>query len=292
MHYGARWYSPEIGRFLSPDTIIPNPAEGKDFNRYSYVRNNPIRYNDPTGHVPAVGPRDDANTGDEYGGYKIETDRGLQYGLWQHELWGPVFVPFYMVDSEGAEQLLGEATNTLNQLFTGTTEELKKKGPSVTKVIRVLVSLLEMGLSEAVKYLERYKSDNIVFRGLLPEEVVSIAAGMGITRPLPYASTSPTRHVMGPKEVGDPWISTSRSLATAAWYASHLGNFSLPSNPIAVIDLNRVTPPNRVLDISTPTKARQNLTDQQAIFNATRDSEVLIYGYVEPAAIIAVLSLP
>lgn len=49
-HYGARFYSPTLGRFLSADTITPNPANPQDFNRYSYVRNSPLKYTDPTGH--------------------------------------------------------------------------------------------------------------------------------------------------------------------------------------------------------------------------------------------------
>jgi len=50
-HYGARFYSPKLGRFLSADSMVPNAANPQDFNRYSYVRNNPVRYTDPTGHV-------------------------------------------------------------------------------------------------------------------------------------------------------------------------------------------------------------------------------------------------
>lgn len=50
-HYGARFYSPKLGRFLSADSIVPNAANPQDFNRYSYVRNNPMRYTDPSGHV-------------------------------------------------------------------------------------------------------------------------------------------------------------------------------------------------------------------------------------------------
>ena len=47
---GKKWNSPYINRFLSPDTIVPNPYNPQDLNRFSYVRNNPIRYTDPTGH--------------------------------------------------------------------------------------------------------------------------------------------------------------------------------------------------------------------------------------------------
>jgi RHS repeat-associated protein len=50
--YQARYYSPKLGRFLSPDTIISEFANPQSWNRYSYVYNNPIRYNDPTGHCP------------------------------------------------------------------------------------------------------------------------------------------------------------------------------------------------------------------------------------------------
>lgn len=49
-HYGARFYSPTLGRFLSADSIVPGYANPQNLNRFSYVRNNPMRYTDPTGH--------------------------------------------------------------------------------------------------------------------------------------------------------------------------------------------------------------------------------------------------
>jgi RHS repeat-associated protein len=49
-YYGARYYDPQIGRFISPDTIVPNPMNPQSFNRYSYCLNNPLRYIDPDGH--------------------------------------------------------------------------------------------------------------------------------------------------------------------------------------------------------------------------------------------------
>jgi RHS repeat-associated protein len=47
---GARWYDPYINRFISPDSIIPDPANPQNLNRYAYVNNNPLRFRDPTGH--------------------------------------------------------------------------------------------------------------------------------------------------------------------------------------------------------------------------------------------------
>ena len=49
-YYNARFYLPYINRFISADSIVPNPANPQSFNRYSYVRNNPLKYKDPTGH--------------------------------------------------------------------------------------------------------------------------------------------------------------------------------------------------------------------------------------------------
>jgi RHS repeat-associated protein len=49
--YRARFYDPSLGRFVSADTIVPNPGNAQDLNRYAYVRNNPVAYNDPTGHI-------------------------------------------------------------------------------------------------------------------------------------------------------------------------------------------------------------------------------------------------
>jgi len=43
--------SPYINHFLQPDTLIPDPANPQAWNRYSYVNNSPINYNDPTGHM-------------------------------------------------------------------------------------------------------------------------------------------------------------------------------------------------------------------------------------------------
>jgi RHS repeat-associated protein len=47
---GARWYDPSLNRWLSADTLVPDSNDPPSFNRYSWVRNNPLIYVDPTGH--------------------------------------------------------------------------------------------------------------------------------------------------------------------------------------------------------------------------------------------------
>ncbi len=48
--YNARYYDPELGRFISPDTIVQDPSNPQTLNRYSYVLNNPLKFTDPSGH--------------------------------------------------------------------------------------------------------------------------------------------------------------------------------------------------------------------------------------------------
>jgi RHS repeat-associated protein len=50
IHMNGRVYDPGIGRFLSPDTIVQAPKDTQSYNRYAYVKNNPLKYTDPTGH--------------------------------------------------------------------------------------------------------------------------------------------------------------------------------------------------------------------------------------------------
>jgi len=51
MDYNARFYDPYLNHFAQPDSIVPDPLNPQAWNRYSYALNNPIRYNDPTGHT-------------------------------------------------------------------------------------------------------------------------------------------------------------------------------------------------------------------------------------------------
>ncbi|MBI4492350.1 MAG: RHS repeat-associated core domain-containing protein, partial [Chloroflexi bacterium] len=48
--YHSRAYDPGLGRFVQPDSIVPEPGSPQALNRYSYARNNPLNRLDPTGH--------------------------------------------------------------------------------------------------------------------------------------------------------------------------------------------------------------------------------------------------
>jgi hypothetical protein len=54
--YNARWYDPYLNRWIQPDTIVPQPENPQSLNRYSYVRGNPLKFIDPTGHGEECGP--------------------------------------------------------------------------------------------------------------------------------------------------------------------------------------------------------------------------------------------
>jgi RHS repeat-associated protein len=48
-NFGARWYDAEGGRFVSVDALVGDKLDPQSHNAYSYVHNNPINYDDPTG---------------------------------------------------------------------------------------------------------------------------------------------------------------------------------------------------------------------------------------------------
>jgi RHS repeat-associated protein len=50
LDYHARYYSARLGRFVSADSIIPNPAKAVSFDRFAYADANPLRFKDPSGH--------------------------------------------------------------------------------------------------------------------------------------------------------------------------------------------------------------------------------------------------
>ena len=51
-YLNARYYRPDIARFLQEDTYRGQANDPLSLNLYTYVSNNPLIYHDPTGHYP------------------------------------------------------------------------------------------------------------------------------------------------------------------------------------------------------------------------------------------------
>ena len=67
--YGARYYDPQLGRFIQPD-----PTDSQSLNRYSYCRNNPLNATNPSGFDDGGGGRH----GRAHGKQALKTGDGIE----------------------------------------------------------------------------------------------------------------------------------------------------------------------------------------------------------------------
>jgi RHS repeat-associated protein len=56
INMNGRLYDNYIGRMLSPDEYSGQDGTSQSFNRYTYAFNNPLKYSDPGGENPIIGP--------------------------------------------------------------------------------------------------------------------------------------------------------------------------------------------------------------------------------------------
>jgi RHS repeat-associated protein len=70
-YYGARYFDPQLGRFISPDSIIPQQQGSQAWDRYAYTNNNPVKFTDPSGHG--------AYCGDDYDPGCLNDEEYAQY---------------------------------------------------------------------------------------------------------------------------------------------------------------------------------------------------------------------
>ena len=52
MYFGARFYDPQLGRFITEDPADPDLSKAYSLNRYTYAWNNPMLWVDPDGRWP------------------------------------------------------------------------------------------------------------------------------------------------------------------------------------------------------------------------------------------------
>jgi RHS repeat-associated protein len=51
INMNGRMYDPLLARFLNADPLLQDNTDGQNYNRYSYVLNNPTKYTDPSGYA-------------------------------------------------------------------------------------------------------------------------------------------------------------------------------------------------------------------------------------------------
>jgi RHS repeat-associated protein len=89
-YYNARYYLPGVGRFVSADTIVPDPQNPQSLNRYAYTLNSPLNLTDPSGHCPHETVCIVGGGGQSHQSTKNDTlDRLIQVNTWinQTVLW-------------------------------------------------------------------------------------------------------------------------------------------------------------------------------------------------------------
>lgn len=80
-YYNARYYNPRLGRFITRDPYLGRDGDTLSRNGYTYVKNNPLKYVDPSGEVEEQSVYDKVVNNDYVqgvGGFVV----GASQGLW------------------------------------------------------------------------------------------------------------------------------------------------------------------------------------------------------------------
>ncbi|WP_157468591.1 RHS repeat domain-containing protein [Desulfatibacillum aliphaticivorans] len=155
-NYDARHYDPAIGRFISPDSLIPNLYDPQQLNPYAYCSNNPLRYTDPTGNKagtpfshPDMAMRDFAIC---YNGISINIGRELETQV-------------FCVNNYGDKKEYVYTTPMVNKATTGTIEI--EAGQHVEKLIHTHGEYLP-GTDEGVSPGDKTAAENLEESPLKP----------------------------------------------------------------------------------------------------------------------------
>ncbi len=82
-YYGARWYDSSLGRFTTPDSIVPGAGNPLAWDRFAYTLNNPVLYIDPSGHLACDAEHvaeGDCSTWSSSSKFGISSETGIKYG--------------------------------------------------------------------------------------------------------------------------------------------------------------------------------------------------------------------
>lgn len=257
----ARHYNPVTGRFLSLDNFEGYPSDPLSLHKYLYAHADPVNRIDPSGHESLA---------------SVNLSISLISQLTTHELRGASAILNYAQEKFANDDSFGSLIYGLDiSLAVVDTTSYVTAGAGAIYAGYRTIKFVTSALAR--------KGPNIVYRALRIGELESIAAGNGITRGA--GNTTPTQHVLGAQHPNNPFVSTTRSLESAEYFATHGG--TKPSGPIVAIDLDKVNA--RVIDVSTPQNAAANLRHPRAVRFSAKHQEVLIQGNVDTEAIVEII---
>jgi RHS repeat-associated protein len=183
MYYGARFYDPKIGRFITKDIAAPDYGNAQSLNRYVYCLNNPLKFVDPDGRKVELAYRHFFGWFRAVHSYYVITPDNPQ-------LFKEFLFPGknYFVLSANKENLMlikelnsvFDAEDFDSKAFFGIHEILPEKGVSDTAFIREFIKLFEAYPKIGLTYVPWGLNCNAFTRGLgqgagaanLPEHLV------------------------------------------------------------------------------------------------------------------------
>jgi len=162
----ARVYDPFLGRFLSPDPLIQDPASTQNFNRYAYCLNNPLKYTDEDGEYwniiigALIG-----GVGNVWSNWSAIKQNGFWSGLGYFVsgvtqaagVWAGALV------GAGTGALTGAATNSLttigNNIISGSKWDSGLKSAAINGALMGAVSGAISGGVQGYKYAKAHGAD-------------------------------------------------------------------------------------------------------------------------------------
>lgn len=237
MHYGARFYSPRLGRFVSADTIVPGAGNPQALNRYSYALGNPLRYNDPSGH----------QGGDPQAEFLQQVIDFYTKEGWQ-VVGDPINAksiycngPDLVFTSESARVLSVEAKNVAGNVDLGTLGKSKifgDYGGSIDRVIRGSARFLRSSNSQLKQEAEIVKAaaeagnlENALFTTGQKVSQAAQAEFNGVY------TLGPDGQVTAVKEL-EPLESPGFAAAVWTWAKDRIGKVPIVTVPKALVDPN------------------------------------------------------
>jgi RHS repeat-associated protein len=180
VHMNGRVYEPEIGRFLSADPIVENIDNLQTYNRYSYVRNNPLTHTDPSGFwADPSESSDDSNVGGSDGGGTSAHDSAENTDPSDKDQKGDQPAPkadpktAYGLGMAPAQVAMALQTHALGTTFTPTVAtQTHKPGTRVADLtdvaavgVAVAVGITRYGWKEAAKHADKIAGAVVGFVG-------------------------------------------------------------------------------------------------------------------------------